>query len=130
MADVVYWVQDLLFTSKIRETAKQIGLSAEAARDPEALRDGARAARAVIVDLRLPRALEALELFSPDAEARQALSIGFIDHEPVRRMELARSKGCGKVLANGKFSSDLAALLAGSSRAAAALSHERDRPPG
>lgn len=116
MADVVYWVQDLLFTSKIRETAKQVGLSAEAARDPEALRDAARGAQVVIVDLRLPRALEALDLIGADVEARRALSIGFIDHEQVDRMELARSKGCGKVLAKGKFSSDLGVLLAGSSR--------------
>jgi len=111
MGRIVYLVQDLLFTSKIRETARQVGVEVTPARDPAALVEAARAAQLVILDLRLPSALDALDRLAADPDAQRVPSVGYIDHERVEQMEQARRKGCGTVLAKGKFTSELPALL-------------------
>ena len=106
MADVVYLVQDMLFSSKIRETAKGLGLTVQGARDPAALAAAAASgARLAIVDLRLPVALDALA-------ALQIPSVGFIDHERTDVMDAARARGCGQVMAKGQFASALPKLFA------------------
>jgi DNA-binding NarL/FixJ family response regulator len=105
---VVYWVQDLLFTSKIRETARQLGLPAQAARDGDALVAAAPSAAYVIVDLRRPGALELLERLAREAPA--VPRAGFIDHEAVDVITRARALGC-TALAKGKFSTELPRLL-------------------
>ena len=112
MQPVVYLVRDLLFVSKIRETADQLGVPVAPARDPESLRDAARDARLVIVDLRRPDALSALELLAADPAAAAVPSVGFVDHERTDVMDAARARGCGTVLAKGRFASELPALLA------------------
>jgi CheY-like chemotaxis protein len=111
MGKVAYLVRDLLFTSKIRETATQLGLELRAARDAASLKAAAESAEAVILDLRLPEALAALELLAADPRTRDVPKVGFIDHENVEVMREASERGCDKVLAKGKFSSELPALL-------------------
>jgi DNA-binding NarL/FixJ family response regulator len=112
MADVVYMVQDLLFTSKIREVARPLGLSLQGARAPAALATAAAAgARLVIVDLRLPAALDALAALAADTAAAEVPSVGFVDHEHIEIMEAARLRGCGQVMAKGQFASALPRLL-------------------
>jgi hypothetical protein len=111
MAGVVYLVQDLLFVSKIRETARQVGLDAVGARDAAGLQAAAPGAKIVILDLRLPQALAALDLLAGDPATREIRKVGFIDHERVDVMESAREKGC-VALAKGKFSTELPKLLA------------------
>jgi hypothetical protein len=113
MASVVYFVKDLLFSSKIRETANQVGLDVEPFRDPKELALAARSAKVVIVDLRLKDALEVLELISADPESQGVLSVGFIDHEKEDVMEAAVKRGCKRVLAKGRFSTELPLLLSG-----------------
>jgi DNA-binding NarL/FixJ family response regulator len=108
-APVLYWVTDLLFTSKIRETARQLGLEAQAVRDGDALVSAAPSARYVIVDLRRPGALELLERLA--ATAPSVPRAGFIDHEAVDVIARARALGCN-ALAKGKFSTELPRLLA------------------
>jgi hypothetical protein len=103
MAAVVYLVSDLLFTSKIRETAAQLGLVCQAARSVEEIAQ-IKDAQVLIVDLRRPDAMPALEA------APTLRKIGFIDHERVDVMEAARERGC-TALAKGKFSNELARLL-------------------
>jgi len=111
MAQVAYLVQDLLFTSKIREAAHHLGVDVQSARNPEALVLAARQARLVIVDLRLVEALEALDRLAADPEAARAPSVGFVDHERTDVMQEARARGCGRVMAKGEFASGLPALL-------------------
>jgi hypothetical protein len=111
MADVVYLVRDMLFTSKIREVATQLGLKVQGAPDPAALARVAPGARLVIVDLRLDRALEALDALAADAALAAIPSVGFIDHEKVEVMDAARAKGCTKVMAKGQFANQLPSLL-------------------
>jgi hypothetical protein len=105
MAAVVYLVTDLLFTSKIRETASQLGLDVQAVRAAADVPDATIGARFLIVDLRRPDAIEALAAAAPSAK-----KIGFVDHERTDVMEAARAHGC-LALAKGKFSSELPRLL-------------------
>ena len=114
MADVVYLVQDMLFTSKIREVAKQVGVTLQASRDPAALVAAATGgAKLVILDLRLPAALEALAALAADPAARAVPSVGFIDHEKTDVMDAATAAGCGQVMAKGQFANALPRLLGG-----------------
>jgi CheY-like chemotaxis protein len=113
VADVVYLVRDLLFVSKIRAAADGTGAAVASARDAEGLRDAARGARLVILDLRLPEALRALELLARDPDTARVASVGFVDHERLDVMETARALGCRTVLAKGKFASELGRLLQG-----------------
>jgi len=116
MSKIAYLCTDLLFTSKIRETAQALGHTPAMARDPAALAEAAREAAVVIVDLRLPAALPALERLRADEASRAGAApvpvIGFCDHERTDLMDEARRAGCTQVLAKGKFSSELRHLLA------------------
>jgi hypothetical protein len=111
MAKVVYLVTDLLFTSKIRETATQLGHTLERATDPESLRSASVGAAIVLIDLRRPDALAALDALAADATTRAIPTAGFVDHEREDLMDAARTRGCN-ALAKGKFSSELPRLLA------------------
>jgi hypothetical protein len=113
LADVVHFISDMLFASKVREAAKHVGLTVQGARDPQGLAVAAREAKLVIVDLRVPRALEALDALAGDMAARRVPSVGFIDHERTDVMDAARAKGCGQVMAKGQFANVLPKLLAG-----------------
>jgi CheY-like chemotaxis protein len=113
LAQVVHLIQDMLFASKVREVAKQIGVTVQATRDPAALAAAAREAKLVIVDLRLPRALEALDALAADAATRDVIKVGFIDHEKTDVMEAARARGCTEVMAKGQFANALPRLFAG-----------------
>jgi CheY-like chemotaxis protein len=112
VADVVQFIQDMMFTSKVREVAKQAGVTVQSARDPAALAAAARDAKLVIVDLRMPRALEALDALHADPAARDVATVGFIDHERTDLMDAARAKGCTQVMAKGQFANALPRLLA------------------
>jgi CheY-like chemotaxis protein len=111
MADVVHFITDMLFASKVREAAKHVGLTIQGAREPQALAAAAREAKLVIVDLRVPRALDALDALAGDPATRAIPSVGFIDHERTDVMDAARAKGCGQVMAKGQFANALPKLL-------------------
>jgi len=49
MADVVYFITDMLFSSKLREAAKATGVTVQPARDPAAFAAAAREAKLAIV---------------------------------------------------------------------------------
>lgn len=111
-AEVVYFVRDLLFVSKIREAAAQLGVSVTPARDVDALAHAAAGARLVIVDLRLADAPAALERLARTASTLPQVTVGFVDHERLDVMETARALGVSRVLAKGQFASELPRLLA------------------
>lgn len=109
MADVAYLIQDMLFSSKVREAAKASGVTVAAAREPVAFAQAARDAKLAIVDLRLPvadAALEALQALSPRPK-----TVGFIDHERTDVMDAARARGI-EVMAKGQFANALPKLFA------------------
>ncbi len=105
MAHVMYLVRDLLFTSKIRETARQVGVDVAPLGSAPVPAD----ARLVILDLRLQ---DALTVFARvHAEAPQLEAIGFIDHENEMRMAEAKTAGVTHVMAKGAFAAGLAKWL-------------------
>jgi len=106
MARVVYLCSDLLFTSKIRETAKQLGADVAVARDVPSLVAAAGGAALAIIDLRRPDAMAAI-----DALPRELAKVGFIDHERTDVIDAARDRGV-RAYAKGKFASELPSLLA------------------
>src|ERR1700689_61116 len=110
MADVVYLITDMLFSSKLREAAKATGVTVQPARERAAFAAAAQEAKLAIVDLRLPTALAALEALA--GAARQPRTVGFIDHEKTDVMDAARAKGCTDVMAKGQFANALPKLLA------------------
>jgi len=112
MAPVVYLVRDLFFAARIRDTAGHLGLETASAADAEGLHAAARGAALVILDLRLPDSLRALDLLAADPATARVPSIGFIDHEQVETMRAATDRGCARVLSKRKFSQDLPELLA------------------
>ena len=109
-APLVFLVDDLFFVAKIRTTAAALGVDAAAVKDAEALPAAAREAKLVIVDLRRPDALRALDLLVTDAPS--ARCVGFTDHENVEAFEAARRRGCGAVLSKRKLAAELPALVA------------------
>jgi hypothetical protein len=111
MADVAYFIRDMLFSSKLREAAAHAGLVAQGASDPAGFARAAAGARLAIVDLRLDRALEALGALAADAALAGIPSVGFVDHERVDVMDAARAAGCGQVLTKGQFAKALPGLL-------------------
>lgn len=118
MADVVYLIQDMLFSSKVREAAKASGVTVQAVRDPAAWAAAAREAKLAIVDLRLPAALAALEGLAVEP-GRRPRTVGFVDHELTEVMEAARAKGCSDVMAKGQFANALPKIFASISSAGA-----------
>jgi CheY-like chemotaxis protein len=113
VADVVYMISDMLFSSKLREAAKASGVSVQATRDAAAWATAARDAKLAIVDLRMPTALAALDALAAAPAAAAPRTVGFIDHERTDIMDAARAKGCTDVMAKGQFANALPRLLAG-----------------
>jgi hypothetical protein len=113
MADVVYMISDMLFSSKLREAAKATGVTVQATRDAAAWAAAAREAKLAILDLRIPAALAALDALGTATPPQSLRSVGFIDHERTDVMDQARAKGCTDVMAKGQFANALPKLLAG-----------------
>ena len=114
VADVVYMISDMLFSSKLREAAKATGVKVQAARTPDEWAAAVIAddnIKLAIVDLRMPTALAALDALA--AAPSTVRTVGFIDHERVDVMDAARAKGCTDVMAKGQFANALPKLLAG-----------------
>jgi len=111
MATVVTLIQDMLFSSKVREAAKALGVAVKGTRDTAAFAAAASAPDVVlaVVDLRLPQALEALRALPAGLTAE---TVGFVEHERVDVMEAARQAGCQAVMAKGQFANTLPKLLA------------------
>jgi len=111
MADVVYMISDMLFSSKLREAAKATGVTVQATRDAAAWAAAAREAKLANADRRMPAALAALDALAASPSAVR--TVGFIDHERTEVMDEARAKGCSDVMAKGQFANALPKLLAG-----------------
>ena len=110
-APVVSFVRDLVFSAKVREVADRLGIPVKSVRDPRAFPGAARGARVVIVDLRLPEAIDVLGALAGDPETSVVVSVGFVGHEERSLMEAARAAGCRHVLAKGEFAAKLPQLL-------------------
>lgn len=100
-------LDDLMFTSKIKTTAKQLGVAVSIARSRDgALADmRARHPTLVIFDLNNPRTdpLGTVAAMKADPALASIATVGFSHHTQTETIAAARQAGIGEVLARGAF---------------------------
>lgn len=114
---VIAAVEDLLFKSKISETADTLGVEANFPRSPQKLLDAAREKQPdlLILDLASDRfePLRLLESLAEDANLSEIPTVGFLPHVEKDLAVAARAAGCGKVMARSAFTKDLSGIVSG-----------------
>lgn len=108
-------VDDMLFSSKIRTTAKLSGVELTFARTPDAILAQARALKPslVIFDLNCAKAdpINTVAALRRDPELASIPTMGFVSHVDTATIQAARAAGIGEVLARSAFAADLATIL-------------------
>jgi DNA-binding NarL/FixJ family response regulator len=114
---VLVAVDDLLFSSKIRATAKQAGVELTFARSPEEILEQARENRPslVIFDLNSARTdpVATLARLKSDPDLAGIRAIGFASHVHTGLIAAAREAGADQVLPRSAFAANLAEILGG-----------------
>ena len=104
-------VEDLLFKSKISETASQLGIEAAFPRSPKKLLQALRDSPPdlLILDLNSARfePLTLLREVKSDETLREISTIGFLSHVQKDLAVAAREAGCDRVVARSAFTKDL-----------------------
>lgn len=110
-------LDDLMFSSKIKTTASQLGIAVTFARSAEAaLAEMRRTAPAlVILDLNNPRTrpLDLVAAMKQDPALSPVRTVGFASHVQVDAIDAARRAGVDAVLARSAFTQQLADILRG-----------------
>ena len=110
-------VEDLLFRSKISETADLVGVETSFPRSPKRLIETLRASPPdlLILDLNSARfePLELLRVVSSDSALRNVRTVGFLSHVQGDLALAARESGCDRVMARSAFVENLPRVLSG-----------------
>jgi PleD family two-component response regulator len=113
-------VEDLLFKSKISETASTLGIEAAFPRNPRKLLEALRKSPPdlLILDLNSARfePLMLLKNVRSDETTRDVSTVGFLSHVQKDLAIAAREAGCDRVVARSAFTKDLPRILAGSTQ--------------
>jgi CheY-like chemotaxis protein len=114
---VVAAVEDLLFRSKISETASTLGIEALFPRNPKKLVEKVHESPPdlLVLDLNSAR-FEPLQLLlelKSDEASRGVPVVGFLSHVQKDLALAARESGCDRVMARSAFTRDLPEILAG-----------------
>jgi DNA-binding NarL/FixJ family response regulator len=108
-------VDDLLFSSKIRTTAKQAGVELSFARTPAEILEQARTLgpSLVIFDLNSAKAdpIDTIGAMKRDAALSGIRTLGFVSHVHTGLIDAARAAGLDEVMARSAFASRLAEIL-------------------
>ena len=114
---VVAAVEDLMFRSKISETAGQLGIEASFPRDPKKLMEQATQSRPdlLVLDLNSMRfePLDLLRTVKSDEITRRTPTVGFLSHVQGDLAVAAKEAGCDRVVARSAFTRDLPRILSG-----------------
>ena len=114
---VVAAVEDLLFRSKISETANQLGVEALFPRSPKKLLAETQATPPdlLVLDLNSTRfePLMLLRHLKADETLRGVPIVGFLSHVQKDLAVAARESGCNRVMARSAFTRDLPEILSG-----------------
>jgi DNA-binding NarL/FixJ family response regulator len=117
MSTLVALVDDLFFGSRIRETARSLGVGCELVKDPATLVERAAEAdaRLVIVDMSLRRGdpAAAVRALKSDERTRAAEVVGYLFDSDDERIRAARAAGCDRVLSRGGLTQRLAEIVRG-----------------
>jgi CheY-like chemotaxis protein len=110
-------VEDLLFRSKISETASSLGIEATFPRNPRRLLEALRESPPdlLILDLNSARfePLALLRNIKSDEATEDVSTVGFLSHVQKDLAVAAREAGCDRVVARSAFTKDLPRILAG-----------------
>ena len=110
-------VEDLLFRSKISETASSLGIEVAFPRNPRRLLEALRESPPdlLVLDLNSARfePLTLLQTIKSDESAEDVYTVGFLSHVQKDLAIAAREAGCDRVIARSAFSKDLPRILAG-----------------
>ncbi len=110
-------VEDLLFRSKISETAASLGIEARFPRSRGKLLEALRESPPdlLVLDLNSARfePLELLRTVKSDDTTRGVPTVGFLSHVQGDLAVAAKEAGCDRVLARSAFTRDLPQILAG-----------------
>ena len=108
-------LDDLLFTSKIRTTANQLGVAIAFARSSESALSDMRKnlPSLVIFDLNNPRTdpLGTVEVMKADPALAEIPTVGFASHVQTDVIDAARRAGVGDVMARSAFTQKLPEIL-------------------
>jgi PleD family two-component response regulator len=115
MNSIVAAVDDLMFSSRIAATAKQMGIDLSIARSSDELLSQARALKPglIIFDLNATRLdpIGAITALKADDALRGIMTLGFVSHVDSASIAAARAAGIDEVLARSAFSARLAEIL-------------------
>lgn len=108
-------VEDLLFRSKISETASHLGIEASFPRNPKKLLAAVREfpPDLLILDLNSARFEPLALLRSVKSETENVTTVGFLSHVQKDLAVAAREAGCDRVVARSAFTKNLPEILAG-----------------
>jgi CheY-like chemotaxis protein len=107
-------INDLIFLSKIRETAKQVGVEVVTVTDSLSVESiSARQPRGILLDLNsgLRASVEWVRTIKADAAGRRIPIVAFASHVQSDLIAAARQAGCDRVLARSAFTQQLPALM-------------------
>ena len=111
-------VEDLLFKSKISETASSLGIEAAFPRNPRRLLETLHESPPdlLVIDLNSARfePLTLLRSVRSDRATRDVSTVGFLSHVQKDLAVAAREAGCDRVVARSAFTKNLPRILAGS----------------
>ena len=112
---VLVAVDDLLFSSKIRATAKQAGVELTFARSPEEIVARAREVKPAlaIFDLNSGKTdpINTISALKGDPELAGIRTLGFASHVHTELIAAARQAGADQVLPRSAFAGNLAEIL-------------------
>ena len=110
-------VDDLMFTSKIKATARQLGVDVAFARSSEAALAAMRTnpPALVILDLNNPRTdpLGTVATMKGDPVLASIRTVGYVSHVQTDLIDAARAAGVNDVLARSAFTAQLGDILSG-----------------
>jgi PleD family two-component response regulator len=110
-------VEDLLFKSKISETASTLGIEASFPRNPKRLLEALRESPPdlLVLDLNSTRfePLSLLRSVKSDEATSDVPTVGFLSHVQKDLAVAAREAGCDRIVARSAFTRDLPHILAG-----------------
>jgi len=114
MPDFFLLSDDLMFTSRVTGTARDLGYSVLVVRSGQALIDGAikDSPRCVIIDLANPGLELAALIGTLNRLDRRPRIVAYGSHVDAAALQAARDAGCDQVMPRSKFASDLSTSMA------------------
>lgn len=108
MTHVTAFVDDLFFSTKIREVAGYVGSAVTFARSLSELKF---APDVFLIDLSLPQSVDIVKGIAKDADLRRAKLIAFCSHREIDLRRKAVEAGCNTVLPRSVFFQRLPELV-------------------